>query len=124
MSEPWRLSLREASDRLVTRELSAVELLDATLERLERTEGVVHAYAALCASSARARAMEADIELATGGWRGPLHGIPVGVKDMCYVEGVPTEAGSRVLQGFTPSFDATAVGMLRRAGAVILGKTV
>jgi aspartyl-tRNA(Asn)/glutamyl-tRNA(Gln) amidotransferase subunit A len=124
MSAVWALTLREAADALARRELSSVELLEATLERLQETEPAVHAYVTMMEGSAREQAAAADRELRRGGWRGPLHGIPVGVKDLCYTEGVRTEAGSRVLEGFVPDFDATVVRRLKEGGAVIVGKTV
>jgi aspartyl-tRNA(Asn)/glutamyl-tRNA(Gln) amidotransferase subunit A len=124
MSEAWELTLREAADALATRRLSSVELLEATLGRLQETEPAVHAYVTLMEESAREQAEAADRELRSGGWRGPLHGVPVGVKDLCYTKGVRTEAGSRVLEGFVPEFDATVVRRLEEGGAVIVGKTV
>ena len=66
----------------------------------------------------------ADRELAQGRWRGPLHGIPLAVKDICYMRDLPTEAGSRAMAGFVPGYDATVVRRLEDAGAVIVGKTV
>lgn len=126
MSQPelWRLSLREAADGLAARTFSSVELLDSTLARLDQTEPAVHAYVTLMVDSARREAATADDELRRGTWRGPLHGIPVGVKDLLYTEGFPTQAGSRVLEGFVPDHDATVVARLKAGGAVIVGKTV
>jgi aspartyl-tRNA(Asn)/glutamyl-tRNA(Gln) amidotransferase subunit A len=124
MSDLWPLTLRQAADGLAKREFSSVELLEATLERLQETEPAVHAYVTLMEEPARAQAAAADEELRRGRWRGPLHGIPVGVKDLCYTEGVRTEAGSRVLEGFVPDHDATVVRRLKDGGAVIVGKTV
>jgi aspartyl-tRNA(Asn)/glutamyl-tRNA(Gln) amidotransferase subunit A len=123
-SELWRLSIAEAGDLLASREVSAAELLDSTLDRLRETEPAVHAYVTLTEEQARRAAATADDELRRGTWRGPLHGIPVGVKDLCYTEGVATQGGSRVLEGFVPDFDATVVTRLKDGGAVIVGKTV
>lgn len=124
VTELWRLTLREASDGLARRDFSAADLLDATMDRLSQTEPAVHAYVTLMEASARRQAAAADDDLKRGRWRGPLQGIPVGVKDLCYTEGVPTQAGSRVLEGFVPDHDATVVKRLKDAGAVIVGKTV
>jgi aspartyl-tRNA(Asn)/glutamyl-tRNA(Gln) amidotransferase subunit A len=124
MSELWRLTISEAAEGLARRDFSAVDLLDATLGRLFQTESAVHAYVTLLEASARRQATAADEDLRRGHWRGPLQGIPVGVKDLCYTEGVPTQAGSRVLEGFVPDDDATVVRRLKEAGAVIMGKTV
>ena len=122
--ELWRLSIREAGDGLAARRFSAEELLTSTLERLHATEPLVHAYVTLMEESARRQAAVADDELRRGTWRGPLHGIPVGVKDLLYTEGVATQAGSKVLEGFVPDHDATVVRRLKDGGAVIVGKTV
>ena len=99
-SQLWRMTLRQAADGLAARRFSSVELLESTLERLDQTEPLVHAYVTLMDESARREAATADDELSRGTWRGPLHGIPVGVKDLLYTNGVATQAGSRVLEGF------------------------
>jgi aspartyl-tRNA(Asn)/glutamyl-tRNA(Gln) amidotransferase subunit A len=124
VTDVTRLTITEASDLLRRRAISAVELTEATLQRLEATEPIVHAYALVLAERARRSAYHADRELAQGRWRGPLHGIPVGVKDICSMRDLPNEAGSRVLAGFVPGYDATVVRRLDDAGAVIVGKTV
>ena len=124
MRELTRLSITEASDLLRRRSVSSVELTDATLRRIEETDPVVHAYVLVLSERARRSAYQADGELAQGRRRGPLHGIPVAVKDICYMRDLPTEAGSRVLTGFVPGYDATVVRRLEAAGAVIVGKTM
>jgi aspartyl-tRNA(Asn)/glutamyl-tRNA(Gln) amidotransferase subunit A len=124
MSDLTRLSLTAASDALRRGETTSQELTAATLRRIEQTEPVVHAYALVLAERARRAAYQADRELAQGHWRGPLHGIPLAVKDICYMRDLPNEAGSRALAGFVPGYDATVVRLLDDAGAVIVGKTV
>jgi aspartyl-tRNA(Asn)/glutamyl-tRNA(Gln) amidotransferase subunit A len=118
------LSIGEAGVLLLRREVSALDLLDATLERIRASEPSVHAYATVTEDVARDAARTAQTELERGHRRGPLHGIPVGVKDLFYTKDAATEAGSKVLAGFVPDHDATAVQRLRDAGAVIVGKTV
>ena len=124
LTELTELTLRQASELLAGGETSAVELLEATLRQIDATEPLVHAYAYVAADQARAAAATADQERARGVDRGPVHGIPVGIKDLLYTTDMPTEAGSKVFAGFAPAFDATAVRRLREAGAVIVGKTV
>ena len=124
LTELTELTLRQASELLAGGETSAVELLEATLQQIDATEPLVHAYAYVAADQARAAAATADQERARGVDRGPVHGIPVGIKDLLYTTDMPTEAGSKVFAGFAPAFDATAVRRLREAGAVIVGKTV
>ena len=118
------LSIGEVSERLVRRDVSSVEATRATLARIDATEDSVHAYVGVMADSALVDAARADDELGRGEVRGPLHGVPVGVKDLLYTAGYPTSGGSRVLEGFVPDEDAVVVRRLREAGAVIVGKTV
>lgn len=124
MKELTRLSITEASDALRRGEISSVELTEATLRRIAATEPVVHAYALVLAERARRSGYQADREIAQGRFRGPLHGVPIAVKDICYMRDLPNEAGSRALAGFVPGYDATVVRLLEDAGAVIVGKTV
>jgi aspartyl-tRNA(Asn)/glutamyl-tRNA(Gln) amidotransferase subunit A len=124
VTELTHLPITEAVQLLRQRETSSVALTEATLERIAATEPVVHAYALVLAERARRAAYHADRELAQGRWRGPLHGVPLAVKDICYLRDQPTEAGSRAMAGFMPGYDATVVRHLEDAGAVIVGKTV
>ncbi|MYW96180.1 amidase [Amycolatopsis rubida] len=124
MNEILDFSIAEALRELVAGNLSSVELTTAALSRIERTEPILHAYAAVAAEAALSAARMADDELRHGLCRGPLHGIPVGVKDVVCTRNLPTEAGSAVLKGVQPNFDATVVERLRHGGAVLVGKTV
>jgi aspartyl-tRNA(Asn)/glutamyl-tRNA(Gln) amidotransferase subunit A len=124
MTDVTDLTIREAGDLLSRRAISSLELTELTLKRAGLTEPVLHAYVRLLEGMARESANRADSELARGIWRGPLHGIPLAVKDIFYLAGAPTEAGSQVLRDFVPPFDATVVDALRQAGAVLVGKTV
>src|SRR5438874_81989 len=96
-SELVYLTLSEAAERLRRRDFSAVELTQAVLARTEAVEPRVHAYITLLADEARAAAAAADGEIAAGRYRGPLHGIPVGLKDNFYTRGVRTTGGAKVL---------------------------
>ncbi|HVC78960.1 MAG TPA: amidase [Chloroflexota bacterium] len=124
MSTPHDPTISEAGGLIAARSLSALELVEDILAQIERTEPLVHAYALILPEQARAEARRLDRELGAGMSRGPLHGIPIAVKDLCYMKDLPTEAGSRALAGFVPTYDATVVERLRAAGAVIVGKTV
>ena len=117
------LSISEAAAALQSGETSAVALAEATLARIKQTEPTVNAYAAVPEERALEAAKRADDEIAAGNYRGPLHGIPIGVKDICYTKGILTEAGSKVLEGFVPDYDATVVEKLDAAGAIMIGKT-
>jgi Asp-tRNA(Asn)/Glu-tRNA(Gln) amidotransferase A subunit family amidase len=124
MDELLGLTIGEAGRLVQSRSVSVEQLVTASLERIEETEPLVHAYAHWSPDSALSAATLLDAELAAGRYRGPLHGIPVGVKDLFETADMPTQAGSRVLAGFAPERDATVVERLRAAGAVIVGKTV
>jgi len=115
-------SLTEISERLQRRELSPVALLEAVLARIEARNPALHAYLQVLGDSARAEAAAAERELAQGRSRGPLHGVPIGVKDLCDVAGAVTTVASKVLDEVPAERDATVVRRLREAGAVIVGK--
>ena len=117
------LSIHELHDRLRRRELSAVELAEAMFDRIETTDGTLGAYLAVCRDQGMAEARRADARLAAGEVSSKLLGIPVALKDVFLTEGVPTTCASKILQGFTPPYDGTAVRRLKEAGAVVLGKT-
>ena len=103
------------------REVSPVALVEAYLERIDRLNDRVHAYITVCADSALAEARTAEEEIAGGRYRGPLHGIPIGLKDQFYTKGVRTTGGSTIHADLVPDEDATIVARLKGAGAIILG---
>jgi aspartyl-tRNA(Asn)/glutamyl-tRNA(Gln) amidotransferase subunit A len=117
------LTIAEAAARIKGGEISPVDLTRLFLERIERLNPALNAYVTVTADEALATARVAESELARGGWRGPLHGIPFSIKDNIATKGVQTTAGSKILEGWKPAFDATVVSKLREAGAIILGKT-
>jgi aspartyl-tRNA(Asn)/glutamyl-tRNA(Gln) amidotransferase subunit A len=116
------LGLFEVAERLRRRELGPVELTDAALARIERMEPTLCAFVTVMAEEARAAARGAEAEIGGRRYRGPLHGVPIGVKDLCETAGVRTTAGSSFLSRWVPDRDATVVRRLRAAGAVIVGK--
>ncbi len=118
-----RLTVTRASHGIGGGEVSPVELTRCALARIERLNPVLNAYAFVMKEQALAAAERAGEEIAAGRYRGPLHGIPVSIKDNIAVKGVPATAGSRTLADWIPGHDATVVSRLKDAGAVILGKT-
>ena len=116
------MTIHEAAEALRAREISAVELLSAAMSRLERWNPTLRAFITVTADSALERARQADRELAAGQDRGPLHGIPIALKDLFATRGVRTTGGSRVFENYVPDFDAAVVERLHAAGAVSLGK--
>lgn len=118
--ELTHLGAWEAAQRLTRRELRAEDLLRACLERIGEREPVLHAFAALDPQAALAQARALDV----GAVRGPLHGLPLGVKDLFDTADLPTAYGSPIYAGQRPAADAAAVALCREAGAVVAGKTV
>ena len=121
-SELCWLSIAEASELIASGELSPVELIDAHLERIERTDGALNSFITVMAEQASAEARAAEDAVRSGGRLGPLHGIPVGLKDLYYTRGVRTGIGSRILADFVPDYDAGVTESFRDAGAVLMGK--
>ena len=117
------LSLVEASAQIRDRHLLSVELTQACLDRIARLNPTLNAFIAVTAELALQQARQADEELAKGNYRGPLHGIPLALKDSIDVAGVPTTAASSQFRDRLAHEDAALVAQLRRAGAVLLGKT-
>jgi len=120
---PCDLSISEAMAALSAGELTALNLVNSCLERIDKLDDRIQAWAIIDREGALESAHNLDLELKEGKRRSPLHGIPVGVKDIFYTAGLRTESGSKICSGFVPSFDATAVKRIKEAGAVILGKT-
>ena len=123
-SDLHRLTAAQAASMIRDGRVSCEELASALLARSRALEPRLRVWAALDEDSVLASARSRDRELAAEGARGPLHGVPVGVKDIYDARGMPTAAGSPILAGFVPERDSAAVARLRRAGAVIMGKTV
>ena len=116
------LSIAEAQRRIAARTLSPVDLVEAFLARIAAVDHLIHSYILVMADRARAAARQAEAEIAAGRWRGPLHGIPFGVKDNYDVAGVATTGASRLRLDHVASGTATAVRKLQAAGAILLGK--
>lgn len=114
--------LLEVSDLLRRREVSAVAVTYAMLDRIDRLDGQYHSYATILADRARGQARTAEDELSRRVWRGPLHGVPIALKDLCYTTYAPTAAGTTMLRDFVPGHNATVVDRLEQAGAIVLGK--
>lgn len=115
-------SLASVSRGIRSGALSPVALTDSMLSRIDRLDGELHSFITVMSEQARASARRAELEIRAGNYRGPLHGVPIAVKDLCFTDGVPTSGGHSFLRDFIPDYDATVVSRLREAGAVILGK--
>lgn len=116
------LNIAEAARLISSKRLSPVELTEAVLARIAAVDPKVGAFITVAGEQARASARIAEREIQQGRYRGPLHGIPVGVKDTYYTKGIRTTAGSRVLEDFIPDTDAAVVERMAAAGAILIGK--
>ncbi len=116
------LDLVEIGRRIQGRLLSSVEVTQAVLDRIARLDGRLKSYVTLTADLALAGAARADAQIARGAIRGPLHGVPIAVKDLFHIKGISTSAGMTIHKDFRPEHDATVVTRLREAEAVLLGK--
>lgn len=122
MTELAYMSLVEVAALLEGREISPVELTRQLLDRINRVDKDLHSYRTVLAERALDQARRAEEEIARGEYRGPLHGVPIAVKDLVYTAGIPTLCGSTLMTGWLPTYDATVLQRLEAAGAVILGK--
>ena len=120
---PYLLSIAESASRIASGKLTPSQLVKSCLERIDAFDYKIKAWALVDREGALSTARRLEQELAQGKRRSALHGIPVGIKDIFYTAGLPTEAGSRAWAGFVPDYDATPVARLKEAGAIILGKT-
>ena len=122
MTAPYTLTITAAADQIRNRQLSPVELVRSCLQRIDQLESRLHAWVTVDRDGALEAARRCEEEIQRGQYRGPLHGIPIGIKDIFYTAGVKTTAGSSIYADFVPDYDAGAVRCLKEAGAVILGK--
>jgi aspartyl-tRNA(Asn)/glutamyl-tRNA(Gln) amidotransferase subunit A len=121
--EPFELTASKAAAAIRSGRLSPVDLVESLLDRIARLDPAVRAWVRLDGERARSSARALATEAAEWRSRGLLHGVPVGLKDIYFTEGLGTEAGSPLYEGFVPKEDAATVARLRRAGAIVLGKT-
>jgi amidase len=123
VAELWQLPATELAARLRRREVSAVEVMEAHLARIEAVNRSVNAIVTLDADGALRTAAEADRRLGSGATGGPLHGLPIAVKDLEDTAGMRTTYGSPIYRDHVPTKDTLMVSRLRRAGAIVIGKT-
>ncbi|MCH2509868.1 MAG: amidase [Dehalococcoidia bacterium] len=116
------ISATELASLIKSREISPVEATEAYLERIPHVDGKLNSYITVTSERAMADARQAEQEIVSGKYRGPMHGIPIGIKDQVYTKGILTTGGSTILKDFVPTEDATVVTKLNEAGAVLLGK--
>jgi aspartyl-tRNA(Asn)/glutamyl-tRNA(Gln) amidotransferase subunit A len=128
VTDPFReelcdLPLLDVAEKIRSRQVSPVDVTKSVLSRIDALDGALNAFVTLLSEQALDDAREAEQEILAGRYRGPLHGVPVSVKDLFATGGVRTTAGSRVLADHLPDYDATVIERLRAAGAIVVGKT-
>ena len=116
------LSAAELASAIESKEVSPVDAVEAYLDRIERIDPKLNSYITVCPDGALSDAKQAEAEIQRGGYRGPLHGIPIAVKDQIHTKGIRTTDASKIRADFVPEEDATVVVNLKRAGAILLGK--
>jgi len=117
------MSATDLTKAIKTKKLSPVEVIRTFLERIESVNPKINAYVTVTADSALKEAKKAERKVMKGGKLGPLHGVPVSIKDLIFTKGVRTTFGSKLLEDFIPDEDAVIVSRLKKAGAIVLGKT-
>lgn len=115
-------TLSEVAQLIKKKEVSPVDLTQAMLDRIAALDGKLYSYITVTAELALQQARAAEQEMMKGNYRGPLHGIPIAVKDLCYTKGIRTTCASKILADWVPDYNATVVDKLHAAGAVLLGK--
>lgn len=123
VAELTEWSIAEAAAQVRARRVSPVDLTQAYLERIERYDPLLNAYVMMLPEEALAEARAAETEIARGTYRGPLHGIPIALKDLYETRGIVTAAGSKIMRDYVPEQDGTVTRLLREAGSILLGKT-
>ncbi len=118
-----RMSALAIAEAIRTKKISPVEIMDVVLRRIEKLNPKVNAFCALGIESSRRQAAEAEKAVTRGDRLGPLHGVPVSIKDLIFTKDFPTTGGSRIYADFIPQQDAIVVQRLKAAGAIIIGKT-
>lgn len=115
-------SMMEAAALIQAKELSPVALTEAMLDRIATLDGKLHSYLLVTEDLARQQAKQAEADIQAGNYKGPMHGIPIGLKDLLYTKGIATTCASTIMRDFVPDFDAAIVEHLAAAGAITLGK--
>jgi aspartyl-tRNA(Asn)/glutamyl-tRNA(Gln) amidotransferase subunit A len=116
------LSITEVSKLIADKKLSPVEVVKTHLERITQTDDTLNSFITLLSEESMEAANKAEQAIQSGTYLGPLHGIPIGLKDLFFTKGVRTTAGSKILQDFVPAYDAAVTEKMKKAGAIIMGK--
>jgi aspartyl-tRNA(Asn)/glutamyl-tRNA(Gln) amidotransferase subunit A len=115
------LTIKHLSKLIASRQISCSEVIDATIQRIEKLNPKLNAFITILDQSARREAKHADLLIKEGKYLGVLHGIPISLKDLIYIKGIRSTSGSKILADFVPDHDSTIMRKLRKAGAIIVG---
>jgi len=124
MVETHELSAAELARQIRDRKITSVEVAQSFLERMDALEPSLDAWVRVDRETVLSDAQQRQTELESGAATGPLHGVPIGIKDIYHIAGIPTTAGSKVYADYVPDETAVTIDLLRKAGAIMLGKTV
>ena len=124
MAETHELSAAELARHIRNRKITPVEVAQTFLERIDALEPSLDAWVRVDRETVLSDAQQRQAELESGAATGPLHGVPIGIKDIYHMAGIPTTAGSKVYANYVPGETAVTIDLLRKAGAIMLGKTV
>lgn len=121
-SNVLKLDITALSEKIRRKEVSPTEIVAQLISRIQAVNPVLNAFITVAEEEAMEQARQAESEIVAGGYRGPLHGIPIGLKDLIYTQGIKTTMGSGIYRDFVPEADAAVVRKLKQAGAIIIGK--
>jgi len=124
MAQPYELSIAQSAEEIRQRRLSPVDLAESLLERIDRLDPDLQAWVTIDREDVISAAKDREADQKSGDSTGLIHGVPVGLKDIFYTEGMKTTACSRIYADFVPDYDATCVAKIKAAGGIILGKAV
>ena len=124
MPQPYQLTVAQAARRIRKGELSPLDLVQSLLDRIDALDPRLEAWVTIDREKVLRDAKDRERDLLTSGSKGPIHGVPIGLKDIFYTEGMKTTACSRIYADFVPSYDATCVAKIKEAGGIVLGKAV
>ena len=122
LAELCTMTMTEVAALIQSKDVSPVELTQAMLDRIEALDGKLHSYITVTADFALEQARVAEQEITAGTYRGPLHGIPIAVKDLCFTKGIRTTCASKILADWVPDYNATVIDKLYGAGAGAFGQ--
>lgn len=122
MNEQLFLSISEVAEQIKEKKLSPVELTKETIKHIKKLDPTINAFISVFEEESLQQAKLFEEEISTGNYRGPLHGVPISIKDIIQVKDAPTTSGSKIFENWIPSEDATVVEKLKEAGAIIIGK--